>query len=475
MASNNPVYDQVQTQKQQERIRNPEENSPFTDLLAGQSVYADTGGQWGQPGTAAAETNAQQQGQGAAENAFQKNEGASVVNRTQGLGAQAGAAGGQAADVGISNANNSLTAARDAQFRAGPATDWNPAQQTQGGTQQTIDALNSFAANSANSPSAAQAVANQTQSQGVGQALALARSGRGMGGNAAATGQAQGTIAQTNASAAAQGSQIAANEDAAAKGRTLAALNSSLGGGLGLGQQQSTNAQFDTNTALATRGQNDAATQANNQNALGWAGYGTGAQQGFMGLQQGYEGQGINANLGHQQLGSSANIQHQQLGQNALNSQADYDLQQKQLDLDAQKANQANDAQRDSANAGLVSSALGAIGMSDKRAKTEIERLREKDSSLGKALSTLGNAPGFSYKYKNPDQPGAAHGTQVSSMAQDLEGGPLGSRVVHETPQGKMVNYTEVMKMTPGAITELNRKVSALEKALGGGRRAAHA
>ena len=51
--------------------------------------------------------------------------------------------------------------------------------------------------------------------------------------------------------------------------------------------------------------------------------------------------------------------------------------------------------------------------------------------------------------------------------ATPTERGPLGDRIVHDTPNGKMVDYSEVMKMTPGAITELNNKVRALEKALG--------
>ena len=123
----------------------------------------------------------------------------------------------------------------------------------------------------------------------------------------------------------------------------------------------------------------------------------------------------------------------------------------------------------------MIGAAAGVLGLSDERSKMEIERLTSANDALsaalgvdgGAALDTIGNAPASSYRYKNPNQPGAAPGRQTSSMAQDLERGAYGDDVVSETPQGKMVDYEQVMKITPGAVTELNQKVEALERALG--------
>jgi hypothetical protein len=417
------------------------------DMFSGQDVSAPAPGAWGQEGTAASGYNQAREGQGASGLNYQIAQGNQAQQRAQGLGQ--GAYG-----VGFSNSSNSLDQAQAAQGRNAPQSDWGQANQSIAGAQRTVSALDNFAANQGNGPSAAQAAANNVNNQGMAQNLALARSGHGFGGNAAAMGQAQAGQAQITANAANQAQQIRANEYQQAQQNRLNALNSSLGGTLAISGQQAGQNQFDVGTQLQQRGMNDAYSNANNQNALNW--YSTGA-----GLQQGYEQQGQQGALAHQQLGFQNQLGQQQLGQNALNAQSDYELQQQQMRLDADKANQNADTQRDSANTSMFSSFLGA--MSDERVK----KLKQRESALSDALSTLGNAPGYSYKYKDTSMPGTAPGTQVSSMAQDLEKGPLGQRIVSETPNGKMVNYEEVIKMTPGAITELNQKVRALEKALG--------
>jgi len=219
------------------------------------------------------------------------------------------------------------------------------------------------------------------------------------------------------------------------------------------GQQQQLQYNLGQNnlqSALQTRGQNDAMT-------LGL----TGAAQNYDQLRNG---------LAAQQLGSQESYeQARAAGAGIAQSNQQF------------AANQSRQDNRDLMNgisqgAGAYAAMQGAgspdtVNNFDASTKEfSDERLKESkktESALSSALGTLGNAPGFSYVYKNPDQLGAAHGTQVSSMAQDLERGPLGERLVVDTPQGKMVDYKEVMKMTPGAITELNRKVSALERAMG--------
>lgn len=294
-------------------------------------------------------------------------------------------------------------------------------------------------------------------------------------------------------------------------------------------QQAAGQSQFNTTTQQNQTQMNDALKLGMTDAALGFTSEGNQTNLGFQNM-------GNQTNLGFANLGQQAETDYAQLGQNALTSQADYELQQQQMKLEADKANQQADLEKDSGITGMLSSAVGGLfALSDEEKKKDIKRTRDvaswlsgapgsprgssiasgfasglkwgsdlreqemndaettakaqrdsevalsderakeleaRESALADALDTVGNAPGYSYKYKNPDQPGAKHGTQVSSMAQDLERGALGDRVVFDTPQGKMVNYEEVVKMTPGAITELNRKVKALEAALGRGKAA---
>jgi hypothetical protein len=448
--------DQQRRQDWEESLRNPEENSPFTDLFAGQDVSGPEQGAWGSAGTPAAGMNQSQLSTANAQTV--------AGNKTAG---NMSAMGDAAQKTASADAWTARDAAQSAELRDNPTASYTAAEAAdarslaaRGGTQSTLAALDQFAGQQGQGPSAAQAAGQGVINQGLNQQLALAKSGRGFGGGAAAMGQAAGNMAAVTAAGANQAAQTRAAEDQAAKQRQLAALNASLGGGLqqqgvdqSAAQDQVGRSQFDANLELQSRGQNDQTALGNRQLALANVNQGNGAQLGFEGLGQGTQ-------LQREQLG----LGHEELGQHALDSQADYELQQQQMELDAQKANQATDTERDSSMMGTVGSIAGGLMMfSDERLK-EIEG-REK--ALADALGTLGEAPGYSYKYKRTDLPGTAPGRQVSSMAQDLEKGPHGDDVVTDTPNGKMVDYSEVMKLTPGAITELNRKVKALEAALG--------
>lgn len=413
---------------------NAEEENFVTDMFAGHTVSGPApGGGWGvgtNPATNYNTTRTMEEEQ--------------LFNLGLGANQDAQARAGAADQAAI-----------DAQGRAAPATDWTGANaaaarglEARGGTQATLNALNQFAGDQTGRPSAAQAAIQQAANDGTGRAMALAKSGRGFGGNAAAQGQAQQTVASTTANAANAGAQTAAAEDAAAQQRRLAALNTVLGGGI---QQQGQDlasqgqfagqAQFDVNAQLQNRGQNDAFSTAQNQLGLGYAQHG---QQTLLGM-------------------TGAGTDRLQLGQNALNSQAQYELEQQQMELDAQKANQASDTERDAANTNTFGSMLTMFGLSDERVK----ELEGREAALSAALETVGNAPGYSYRYKDPSQPGAKPGRQVGPMAQDLERGPLGDTLVMETPQGKMVDQGRLSMVNSSAITELNRKIQALEAALG--------
>lgn len=91
---------------------------------------------------------------------------------------------------------------------------------------------------------------------------------------------------------------------------------------------------------------------------------------------------------------------------------------------------------------------------SDKRAKAGA------DGGGSAALEAFENAPGYSYKYKNPDAPGAAPGKHFGPMAQDLERTEAGRTVVETGPDGKkMVNAPRLALLEASALSALNEKV----------------
>jgi hypothetical protein len=120
------------------------------------------------------------------------------------------------------------------------------------------------------------------------------------------------------------------------------------------------------------------------------------------------------------------------------------------------------------AAAGLA--ALGALFMSDERSKTQIQNLEEENAALRKSAEALGAVtaadkfaalPSYSYEYKQPAAPGAAPGTQVGPMAQDLEKVLPGA--VQDTAQGKMVDTGRLSLANASATSELARRLAALE------------
>lgn len=444
--------------------------SMVDDTFSAETVNGPEAGAWGTSGTPASAyaNQAAARGDAVQSSAFE-----------QGRSAQAGAGGVSANLLGQANA---------AQGRAAPVTNWggadayaskgDSARNTANGLlnqagnssrqEQQLAALNQFA-NGPAGPSAAQAQLAAAGDNAQLSALSMARSGRGAGDSASALRDATFSNAQTQATTGQNMATLRAQEEATRRQQQLAALDSAMGGanairgadtaatntalsGRGLDlqaqAQAADQAKFNTTAAQNQTQLNDQAANANRNTALG------------------FTSEGNRTNLGFQGMGNQVAVDYAQQGQNAYNSQADYELQQQQMKIDAAKANQNADTERDSANSSMISSF--ASMMSDERVK----KLKKTESALSEALGTIGNAPGYSYEYKDTSMPGTAPGRQVSSMAQDLERGPRGREIVSETPNGKMVDYSAVVKMTPGAITELNRKVKALESALGKGRAA---
>ncbi len=443
----------------------------ISDMFSAEKVQGPSGGGWGTAGTDAALYNAEQNARGqqisqdAAARGQQVNQDANLQGDAltgEGHSAQNRTAPNtkyttQYQNLGDSSRNTATAYASDA------------ASSTQQDRQ--LAALNNFAKGPAG-PSVAEAQLAAGGDAAQRSALSMARSGRGAGESASAMRDAAFNNATTQGTIAGQTAQLRAQESATQREQQLAALNAAMGGassiragdataaGLAQGtraqdlawqQQKDAQAQFGTSANLQQRGMNDAYSKGLYDTGLGYA-------------QLGQQGE-----LNYAQLGQQGALGYAQLGQNALNAQTDYELAQQQMQLDANKANQQADLEKDSGIVGMVGGAVGSL-FSDERLKKDIKAEKALSRALGKGggeLETLGNAPAYSYKYKDPTMPGTRPGTQRSSMAQDLERGPRGHEVVTDTPQGKMVNYDEVIKLTPGALTEMNQRLQALEKSLG--------
>lgn len=262
-------------------------------------------------------------------------------------------------------------------------------------------------------PSQAEAQLRAGQDAAMRQQLALARSGRGLGGEATAMRNAAFNVGDISAQTNQQAAQLRAQEEQAQLARQMQALQ--------------------------------------------YVG-GTDAAMGQFGLQQGMQGEmaqrGLNdarsATLLQAQLGSQQMMDQQLAGQRAANMQYELARTGNLLNADAQSAQLVSG--RGNAMIGGITSMFGGVaGMlsSDERSKRDIEELGAENRELRQLLEALGDdavatvrgAPGHTYRYEDPDAPGAAPGLHAGPMAQDLEQTPLGESLVREGPRGrKMVD-----------------------------------
>lgn len=401
-----------------------------------------------------------------------------LVSQQQGLAALGESAYGRAAPTqampgAITQAQSSGQSYLEGADAASKATQ----QQTLGGLRNQVTALNNFA-NAPEGPSAAQAQLQAGTDMAARQQYGMARSQPGGGG--AALRSAAFNAAGISGNAANEAATLRATETADHKRRQLEALNAAMGGAgaatgyagqmrgqdQGFAATQAGQANYDANaTNQFNQGQQQMEFNvgANNLNAAGQAraqndAMTLGAIGGVQTLNNQIENVTNDYGAGHIAL-EGAKASAAGLESRNYNAAQDRSRQDTQMALNAASQAAAAYASSQGTNPNMKSS--------DERLKNVERKERALASSLG-ALDTIGEAPGYSYRYKDPSAPGAAPGRQVSSMAQDLERGPRGAEIVHETPHGKMVDYEAVMKMTPGAITELNHKVAALERALGG-------
>lgn len=406
-----------------------------------------------------------------------------LVNQQQGLATLAEDAYGRAAPTqAMPGAITQAQSGGQAYLEGADTLSKLQQRQALGGMKNQVEALNAFAG-APEGPSAAQSQLQAGVDMAARQQYGMARSQPGGGG--AALRNAAFNAAGISGNAGNEAARLRAQETNDYKARQLAALNAAMGGsgavsaaaGQARGQDQgfaATQAGQANYDAGATNAFNQAQQQmefnvgANNLTAAGQArsqndAMTLGAIGGVQNLNNQIENVSSNVqggNIAYENAkAQGAGINSANFNQANANSRADM-----QMGLNA--ASQGVAAYVASKDAGDTGSGNNPTMKSDERSKKLIKKERALSESLG-ALDTLGNAPAYSYVYKDPNEPGAAPGRQISSMAQDLERGPRGEEIVSESPTGKMVNNEAVMRMTPGAITELNRKVAALEKAIG--------
>lgn len=110
---------------------------------------------------------------------------------------------------------------------------------------------------------------------------------------------------------------------------------------------------------------------------------------------------------------------------------------------------------------GILGAAGGvAAAFSDERLKTNISDGSEATENLLNALQ------GYEYEYKEPQKPGRFEGKMLGPMAQALEKSEIGKTFVHETPEGKLVDFGRMVPALASSLNHVNNKIDRLAEAL---------
>lgn len=116
----------------------------------------------------------------------------------------------------------------------------------------------------------------------------------------------------------------------------------------------------------------------------------------------------------------------------------------------AQGANSQADANAKNQTIGMGLSA--AAMFSDERGKEEIEEFSPSDF--------LDSLTAYKYKYKDPKH---GEGNQVGVMAQDMEKTETGSKMVVDTPEGKVIEYSKAGPAIMASLADLNKRIKKVE------------
>jgi hypothetical protein len=106
---------------------------------------------------------------------------------------------------------------------------------------------------------------------------------------------------------------------------------------------------------------------------------------------------------------------------------------------------------------GAGSGIVGAALISDERKKTGIT---DGDDDVRAMLDAL---KAHDFQYKEPSEPGAAPGKRTGVMAQDLEKSMAGRALVHDTPDGKVIDSPQAIGAMLAALADMNKRMRAIE------------
>jgi hypothetical protein len=410
-----------------------------------------------------------------------------AVAGANGIGAQQQALAGQGAlNSQLYNANGVGTQGSAISGLQGVAAQQAALAAQQGATTQQYQNLASGVG-----PNPAQSMLNQQTGQNVANQAALMAGQRGASANVGLMArQAAQQGAATQQQAVGQGATMQAQQQIAglaglsaqqqAQGSTIGAMGNTQSaiGNLGttqVGQQQAGVSNMAAQGAqLAGQQQAGIVNQANQANAQ--IGQLQGQQAQLAGQAQNQVG---NQLAGNQAVNAQANaianqanqIAAQQIGQtnsgaasaqnaqgiltNALGAQnnATVSAQGNINNANASMANTTMQGQQGMLG-GILQGAGAAMAMSDERQKTN------KEHSSGRLDNMLDHLDTYSYNYKDPK---FGEGRHTSVMAQDLEKSDIGRQAVVNTPEGKMVDYTQLLPAMLAANAEAHKKIKELE------------
>lgn len=287
----------------------------------------------------------------------------------------------------------------------------------------------------------------QTQ-QGLGQQQAFLQALQGQNG----IGNQSSVFNQLQNVASGQGPNPAQTALANATGQNVANQAALMGSQRGASQNAGLMARQAANQGANI--QQQAAGQAANMQA----------NQSLNALNQmgGIAGQQVNQQAGTLQ-NYNQNAQNNQAAQ--MNAQNAFNQNNVAMQSNMNNANQAIAAGNQKAQGDLfgglmsgVGSAISSVAMSDENQKKNIT------NADGQIQQFLDNTGAHQYEYKNPSLPGTSPGQHISPMAQELEKSKLGSQMVQESPNGKMVDYHKAAPVMMAALSQINKRLEAMEK-----------
>ncbi len=318
------------------------------------------------------------------------------------------------------------------QIGLAPAAQVDPSQQAQARAMQMAQAQRLGAIASGQQQGAGELAVQRQAAQAAAAQQAAARMNRGMSAASAQRGAAR-NLGQLATNTAGQ-SQIAAMQDQQAAGQQLGSLlDSTRGADLSLAAQ---NANLAQQTGLQQG-------QMSQQSML---------QQGQMDQAQ----QLANANMQLQMLGMNDEARRAYLSQLAQMNQSEMASRMGQ----AQVGMQQQDAYRGQMMQGA---GVALAALSDERLKHDVE---DGDADIDEMLDGL---KAHSYRY-NADAPrqytgGMGDGRKLAGiMAQSLEGSKAGKAIVHDRPEGKVIDMVGATSVTLASLARLNARIRKLEE-----------